>query len=95
LPTPAGCGLFSNAGKSSAFNLPNARGYSVKEVIETAERICNRTVPVNIAARRHGDPPMLVGSAEWAWEVLGWRPDRSGLDVQIEDAWNWLMDRNS
>jgi UDP-glucose-4-epimerase GalE len=83
------------AGKSSAFNLANARGYSVKEVIETAERICNRTVPVNIAARRHGDPPMLVGSAEWAWEVLGWRPDRSGLDVQIEDAWNWLMARNS
>ncbi|MGZ9130777.1 MAG: NAD-dependent epimerase/dehydratase family protein, partial [Candidatus Binatia bacterium] len=82
------------AGESCALNLANTRGYSVNEVIEAAEYICRRPIPVNIAPRRYGDPPVLVGSAERAYAVLGWEPARSGLEIQIEDAWNWLKSRN-
>ena len=82
-------------GKSCALNLANARGYSVKEVIKTAERICDRTISVNNTARRNGDPPVLVGSAERAHEILGWMPNRSDLDIQIQDTWNWLKSRHS
>ena len=81
-------------GTSSAFNLANARGYSVKEVIAAAERVCGRTISVKIAARRAGDPAALVGSAERARSVLGWSPARSELDLQIEDAWKWIRSRN-
>ncbi|MEA2981354.1 MAG: UDP-arabinose 4-epimerase [Alphaproteobacteria bacterium] len=82
------------AGESCAINLSNARGHSVKEVIETAENICKHTIPVSIGARRHGDAPVLVGSAKRALAVLGWKPERSGLNIQIEDAWNWIKSRN-
>ena len=81
-------------GASGAFNLANERGHSVKEVIAAAERVCGRTVPVKIGARRAGDPPALVGTAARARAVLGWTPTRSGLDVQIADAWTWLRSRN-
>jgi UDP-arabinose 4-epimerase len=83
-----------SGGKSCALNLANAHGYSVKEVIATAERVCGRTVPVEFAARRPGDPPILVGSAERARALLGWTSSRSKLDIQVSDAWNWILSHN-
>jgi UDP-glucose-4-epimerase GalE len=81
-------------GATCALNLANTRGYSVKEVIAAAERVTGKTVPVEVAARRPGDPPVLVGSAERAKQVLGWTPKRPDLDVQIKDAWNWMIEHN-
>ena len=81
-------------GKTCALNLANAHGFSVMEVIETAQRICGKKIKVKMAPRRPGDPPILVGSADRARELLGWTPARSALEVQIGDAWNW-MQKNS
>jgi UDP-glucose 4-epimerase len=80
-------------GTSCPLNLANSRGYSVKEVIATAERVCRRKIDVENAPRRSGDPPILVGSAERAREVLGWRPRRADLQIQVSDAWNWFRSR--
>lgn len=77
-------------GRSGAFNLANARGYSVREVIATAEAACGRSIATEIAARRPGDPAVLIGSAERAREKLGWEPHRSALDTQIADARKWI-----
>jgi UDP-glucose-4-epimerase GalE len=77
-------------GKSCALNLANARGYSVREVIATAERVTGKPIRVEIAPRRPGDPAVLIGSSERARELLGWKPARSELVVQIQDAWNWM-----
>jgi UDP-arabinose 4-epimerase len=77
-------------GASCAFNLANARGYSVKEVIAAAERVCGCTIAVKASPRRAGDPPVLIGSAERAGELLGWKPGRSELETQIADAWRWM-----
>jgi UDP-arabinose 4-epimerase len=77
-------------GESCAINLANARGYSVKQVIATAERVSGRTIRVDIAPRRVGDPAVLVGSFVKAQTLLGWWPERSDLELQISDAWNWM-----
>jgi len=82
-------------GKSCALNLANARGYSVKEVIATAETVCGRTIPTELAARRSGDPPVLIGDASRAHALLGWKPTRSELQTQIADAWRWMKGRKS
>ena len=78
-------------GTSCALNLANAHGYSVKEVIAAAERVCGRPVRAEMAPRRDGDPPVLIGSADRARTLLGWTPTRSALEVQITDAWNWMV----
>ena len=78
-------------GATCAFNLANARGYYVMEVIETAQLICGKKIHVKMARRRPGDPPILIGSAKRARELLGWVPTRSALEVQIADAWNWMQ----
>ena len=77
-------------GESCALNLANERGYSVKEVIAAAETVGGRSIRSEIAPRRAGDPPILIGDASRARALLRWVPARSKLEVQIQDAWNWI-----
>ena len=76
-------------GASTAFNLGNGNGYSVKEVIETAKKITQKPIKVIISDRRAGDPPMLVGSSDRAREILGWQPQYADLSQIVQHAWNW------
>jgi UDP-glucose 4-epimerase len=71
------------------FNLGNGRGFSVREVIAAAERVTGRPVPHMVAARRRGDPAVLVASSEKARRVLGWQPRYSDLDEIVATAWSW------
>lgn len=81
------------SGRGGAFNLANARGHSVLEVIEAVERVTGTIVRVERAPRRPGDPAILVGAAGRARDVLGWTPRHSALDRPIADAWNWMRRR--
>jgi UDP-arabinose 4-epimerase len=74
---------------SLALNLGTGRGHSVREVISAAERVTGRTIARREAARRAGDPPVLVADAARARAVLGWTPLVSGLDDIIASAWAW------
>jgi UDP-glucose 4-epimerase len=71
------------------YNLGNGAGYSVKEVIETAQKITDRSIPVNISPRRPGDAPRLVASPEKIRRELGWNPIHPGLDSIVASAWEW------
>jgi len=74
-----------------AYNLGcGGAGYSVKEVIETAARVTGRTVPVRIAARRPGDPAILVASSKRIDAELGWRPRFQELEKIMASAWSWM-----
>jgi UDP-glucose 4-epimerase len=75
--------------KTEAFNLGNGRGFSVLEVIHAAQRICGLKVPYTLGPRRPGDPPILVGSAEKARGLLGWKPEFPELDQILSTAWAW------
>ena len=74
---------------SDVFNLGNGRGFSVREVIDAAERVTGRRISWSPAARRAGDPHSLVGSVAKARRVLGWEPRYAALTTIIETAWKW------
>lgn len=78
---------------TGAFNLANSRGYSVKEVIASAERITGKSISAKVAARRAGDPAVLIGLTDRARTLLKWQPQRSDISTQIEDAWRWMTRR--
>jgi len=80
-------------GESTALNLGTGRGHSVREVIATVERVSGRAVPVREAARRPGDPPVLVAGAARASQLLGWSPRHSSLDEIVQTAWRWRRTR--
>jgi UDP-glucose 4-epimerase len=77
-------------GKKSAevYNLGNGLGYSVKEVIETCERVTGVEANVVMTERRAGDPAMLVASSQKILSELGWKAERN-LERIIADAWKW------
>jgi UDP-glucose 4-epimerase len=70
-------------------NLGSGDGFSVRDVLTTAERVIGQPVPHVIGPRRAGDPPVLVATNQRALEILGWRPGRSTLDEMIGSAWTW------
>lgn len=78
------------AGRAAgAVNLGTNRGYSVLEVIRTAERVTGREVPYLAKPRREGDPAVLLASRAKAERELGWRPRLSELETIIRTAWDW------
>lgn len=82
--------LLDGVGGCRAFNLGNATGSSVAEVVATCGRVTGRPVPHAVVARRPGDPPRLVGSTAKIERELGWRPRHSDLDQIIATAWAWF-----
>lgn len=76
-------------GSGLAFNLGNGAGYSVREVVESAERVTGRPIAVQEGPRRAGDPAVLVASSEKISRTLGWRPRFPQLDAIVETAWRW------
>jgi len=77
------------AGKNGFFNLGNGDGYSVKQVIETCEKVTGKKILAVEKPRRPGDPPKLVASAAKAIRELGWKPKLPKLDDIVRTAWEW------
>ena len=73
------------------YNLGNGTGFTVKEVIATAERISQCEIPVRIKPRRSGDPAVLVASAAKARGELGWNPNYTDLESIVESSWSWHL----
>jgi UDP-glucose 4-epimerase len=75
--------------ESDIFNLGNGVGFTVREVIETAEKVTGKSIKVALEERRAGDPAQLIASSEKAGTILGWKPQHASLEEIIDTAWRW------
>jgi UDP-glucose 4-epimerase len=75
------------------YNLGNGRGFSVREVIESARRVTGHPIPAEVHPRRPGDPAVLVAGSEKAIRELGWKPRYTQLDDIVRTAWVWHQKR--
>lgn len=71
------------------YNVGIGTGYSVREVIRTAEEVTGKKIAVKEGPRRPGDPPALVAGGDKIRRELGWMPKYTQLRPIIETAWNW------
>jgi UDP-glucose 4-epimerase len=77
-------------GASTTLNCGYGHGYSVREVVQTVERVNgNRPLPVVESPRRAGDPPSLVADAQRIREVLGWTPRFDDLETIVRNQLDW------
>ncbi|MGC1903586.1 MAG: UDP-glucose 4-epimerase GalE [Candidatus Acidiferrum sp.] len=72
------------------YNLGNGRGFSVREVIETARKVTGHPIPAKEVPRRPGDPAILVASSEKIRRELHWQPQYSNLEAIVGSAWDWF-----
>jgi len=78
-----------NGCQTTEYNLGNGNGYTVMEVVRTAENVTGREIKTVSADRRPGDPAVLVASSEKIVKELGWKPKYPDLETIIETAWKW------
>jgi UDP-glucose 4-epimerase len=71
------------------YNLGNGKGFTVKEVIETARNITGHPIPAVIDKRRPGDPAKLIASSDKIRRELGWVPQYPKLETIVASAWDW------
>lgn len=77
-------------GDQRFYNLGIGRGYSVKEVIESAQRVTGVKFPVEYGPRRPGDPAILFANAEKICRELGWSARYTEIDAIVATAWKWF-----
>jgi UDP-arabinose 4-epimerase len=74
-----------------SYNLGTGKGFSVREVIDTAKAVTGRSIATQEGPRRAGDPPCLMADPSLAKHELGWKPRYGNLDGIIATAWNWVL----
>ena len=67
-------------------NLGSGGGYSVAEVISAASKVLGREIPVEVGARRSGDPAVLVADISLAAQALNWAP-KYNIENMVSDTW--------
>ncbi len=72
-----------------ALNLGTGKGTSVREIITAVEAMANKPLPVNLAPRREGDPPVLVADPKNAMNLLNFQPRHSDIMTILQTAWAW------
>lgn len=78
--------------KNNIFNLGNEKGYSVLEIINSAEKFFNIKIDYNIKPRRPGDPAILVAKTSKAEKLLGWK-QQYDLNEILKSTYNWQKNK--
>ena len=77
-------------GESVVVNLGTGRGFSVREIVTAVERETGLEVPRRAAARRQGEPAVLVADGSLAQRLLGFTAVHSGIETIVRTTYAWL-----
>ncbi|MBM3565934.1 MAG: UDP-glucose 4-epimerase GalE [Alphaproteobacteria bacterium] len=76
-------------GESVTLNCGYGHGYSVRQVLDKIGEVLGRALPLAVAPRRLGDPPLLVADAARIRATLGWTPRHDDLGEIVASAIAW------
>ncbi|MBC7771097.1 MAG: UDP-glucose 4-epimerase GalE [Pyrinomonadaceae bacterium] len=77
-------------GDTRTYNLGIGKGSSVREIIQSVQRVTGKEFPIKEGKRRPGDPPRLFADPRKIKAELGWQAQRTNLDETVKTAWNWF-----
>jgi UDP-glucose 4-epimerase len=69
-------------------NLGTGKSTSVLELVKAFEKASGKEIPCKIVGRRPGDAAEVYAKTDKAFEVLGWRAERTIEDCCV-DQWKW------
>lgn len=76
-------------GASRTLNCGYGHGFSVRQVLQSVERVSGAPLKVLEVPRRAGDPPTLIARCDAIRDVLGWQPALDDLDGIVKSSLNW------
>ncbi|NBG94649.1 UDP-glucose 4-epimerase GalE [Pyruvatibacter mobilis] len=71
------------------FNCGYGHGASVRQVLDTVQRVSGQRIDVREEERRAGDPASLVSDPSLLRQTLDWTPQLDDLAVIVEHALRW------
>jgi UDP-glucose 4-epimerase len=74
---------------SNIFNCGYGKGFSVKEVIETFNKILDKKIKFKIGPRRPGDSKQVVADPKKFMRTLSWKPKYNDLKYILKTAYEW------
>lgn len=77
------------ASESQILNCGYGKGYSVREVLSTVQKVSEINFPIIEAERRKGDPACVVACGDRIKEVLGWQPQYNSLETIVRSTLDW------
>lgn len=86
-------GYLRLGGETVPCNLGTGKGFSVKEIIDAAEEVTGKKVPVKYGERRAGDPAELIADPTRAKELLDWEAQHKDPKYHLETAWKWMSEK--
>lgn len=72
----------------SAINLGTGKGTSVFELVKAFEQASGKKIPCTVQPRRPGDIASAWADPALAFELLGWRAQKS-IEEMCADGWRW------
>jgi UDP-glucose 4-epimerase len=78
-------------GEERIYNLGIGKGYSVRQIIDSVQRVTGKTITVKEGPRRPGDPPELFADPRKIKSELNWSARITDLDKIVRSAWKWFQ----
>jgi len=85
--------ILNNTKIKTAYNLGVGKGVSVREVIDSFQRVNNLKISYELGPRRAGDVEKIYADYTKINDELGWFPVMS-FESALETAWNWEKLKN-
>jgi len=82
-------------GESTVLNVGYGHGYSVREVLDSVQRVHGEKMTIIEEPRRAGDPPSLIAQSDKIKRLLGWTPHYDNLDQIVEHSLAWEKKLNT
>ncbi len=78
-----------SGGDSVTLNCGYGHGYSVRQVLDTVEKVSQTKLNICEEPRRAGDPPALIATAEKVRSLLNWQPQYDDLEFIVKTSLAW------
>lgn len=78
-----------NNKKSNIFNCGYGKGFSVKQVIDTLNKILNFKIQISVGKRRDGDSECVVADSLKFFNYFSWKPKYENLELILQSALEW------
>ena len=85
--------ILNNTKIKTAYNLGVGKGVSVREVVDSFEKVNKLKISYELGPRRAGDVEKIYSDNTKINDELGWFPVMS-FDSALETAWNWEKLKN-
>lgn len=76
-------------GESTLMNCGYGKGFSVRQVVDSVEKIHGKKLNVVEEPRRAGDPPALIAGVDKIHQTLDWKPQFDDLDKIVDSSLMW------